>query len=167
MIEVHPNIFVGSAVDYEQRVRGESGWAVVHACKEPYHRQALGYSGRSAPSTHPEYLFARREDRLFLNLVDADEPRYFSKEIMIAAISFIHEALASGKKVLIHCNQGESRGPSIALLFLACRLSVIPSDSLESSEIAFRVLYPEYRPKNGIRGHLLEYWAQYRPTQKD
>src|SRR5437588_7723046 len=39
MIEVYPNLFVGSMYDYETIVASKAGWAVVHACK-PYHRSA-------------------------------------------------------------------------------------------------------------------------------
>lgn len=65
MIEVCPNLCVGSEHD-EQRIRGQAGWFFIHACKEPYHRQALGYTGRAAAKTHPEYLIARRNGRLIL-----------------------------------------------------------------------------------------------------
>ena len=63
MIEVDKNLFVGAEID-EHRIRGQSDWYVIHACKEPFHRQALGYSGRAASKDHPEYLIARREGRL-------------------------------------------------------------------------------------------------------
>lgn len=86
MIEVYPNLFVGSAADYEREVHGQAGWCVVHACKEPYHRQALGYSGGAAPRSHPEYLVARRGDRLVLNFVDAPDPRYVPRELVDAAL---------------------------------------------------------------------------------
>jgi hypothetical protein len=109
MRKVMQNLFVGNEVDYETNVRNDNSWAVVHACKEPYHRQALGYSGRGAPKGHPEYLIAKRGTRLILNMVDADNPAYIPKEIIDAALQFIHEQLASGKKVLVHCNQGASR----------------------------------------------------------
>jgi len=77
MIEVHPNLWIGDEHDYSRHVRAESGWSVVHACKEPFHRQALGYTGRAVSKNHSEYLIARRERRLILNLVDAPkcEPR--------------------------------------------------------------------------------------------
>jgi len=72
MIEIYPNLYIGNEDDYESKVRSETGWCVVHACKDPYHRQALGYTGRAAPKEHPEYLIARRDNQLILNLVDAD-----------------------------------------------------------------------------------------------
>jgi len=90
MIEVYPRLFIGTESDYESQVRSQTGWWVVHACKEPYHRQLLGYAGRAAPKTHPEYFFARRERRLYLNIVDADDPNYIPKEI-------IHSRLIRGK----------------------------------------------------------------------
>lgn len=70
MKEITKNLFIGSQEDYEQDVKFQPDWFVIHACKEPYHRQALGYTGRAAANTHPEYLIAERENRLILNLVD-------------------------------------------------------------------------------------------------
>lgn len=63
MIEIHTNLYVGNETDYEHKVKNQEGWDVIHACKEPYHREALGYSGRGAPKAHPEYLMAKRENR--------------------------------------------------------------------------------------------------------
>ncbi len=79
MILVFPHLYIGTEQDYDRRVKGMPGWMVVHACKEPYHRQLLGYKGRGAPKDHPEYLLARRGDRLYLNLVDTDDPAYNPK----------------------------------------------------------------------------------------
>jgi len=161
MVEVYPDFFVGNQQDYEYDVVGREGWAVVHACKEPYHRQALGYRGRGAPKDHPEYLVARRGNRLILNMVDADNPAFFASEMIDAALAFIDEALSQGQKVLIHCNRGESRSPAIALLYMASRLSALPSSSLEVAEEEFRTLYAAYAPKSGIHGYLAQNWQRY------
>jgi hypothetical protein len=40
VIEVFGNLFVGSQDD-EASIRGQDGWLVIHACKDPYHRQTL------------------------------------------------------------------------------------------------------------------------------
>jgi len=162
MIEVHQNLFVGNQSDYDFKVSKQDGWAVVHACKEPYHRLFLDYKGRGAPKDHPEYLLAKRGNRLALNIVDVDNPAFFSKEEMIEpALDFIDEALSRGLKVLVHCNQGESRGPSLALLYMAARLGAIPSESLEAAEEKFRSIYPFYNPKYGLREHLRQNWRSY------
>ena len=165
MVEVCPNLFIGSASDYEMLAQTTSDRWVVHACKEPYHRQLLGYTGRAAPRSHPEYLVGRRQNRLFLNLVDADDPAYIPKEIIDCALSFVGEALASGSRALVHCNLGESRSPSIGLLYLATHTDRISRDSLAEAERGFRALYPFYNPKAGIRGFLLAHWSQYVPAQ--
>jgi hypothetical protein len=161
VIEVHPRLFVGSQDDYERRVRHEQGWCVVHACKDPYHREALGYSGRAAAKTHPEYLIVRRGDRLILNLVDAADPAYIPEEIMDAALSFIEASLHADRPVLVHCNQGHSRAPSIALLYLRAHTARFASTEFESAEHGFREIYPAYRPAAGVQGFLRSHWAVY------
>ena len=161
MIQIYDDIFVGGENDYEFGVKTEEDWAVVHACKEPYHRNALGYSGRSVSSDHPEYLVARRGHRLILNMVDVENPKFFDKGMIEEALDFVDEQLENGNKVLIHCNQGESRGPSLGLLYLSSRLEAIPNNSFSDAEEAFRKLYPPYAPKSGIRGHIKQNWVQY------
>jgi len=161
MIEVYPKLFVGDQIDYELNVIMQRGWAVVHACKEPYHRQALGYRGRRPPEGHHESLVARRGRRLILNMVDAKDPELFSKEMIDVALGFIDEALYKGLKVLVHCDRGESRSPSIALLYMAARLDELPIESLEAAEEKFRTIYPYYNPQPGIHEHLRQNWHSY------
>jgi Dual specificity phosphatase, catalytic domain len=161
MLEVYPNIFVGSMIDYETIVSSQTGWAIVHACKEPYHRRAVGYRLWSVPRSHPEYLIARRENRLMLCLLDLPVSLFIKKEMIEQALDFIDEMCASGMKVLIHCVAGRSRSPSITLLYLATRLNVLPTDSFEAAEEAFRRLYPLYKPTRGIRGHVQRFWKEY------
>ncbi len=117
MIEVYNNLYVGSQFDYDSSVRFQSGWAIVHACKEPYHREALGYKTNGAPKDHPEYLIAKRGNRLILNLVDVDKVDYIANSIIDEALTFINTNLSNDLKVLVHCNQGRSRSAGIAMLF--------------------------------------------------
>ncbi len=161
MIEISPNLFIGNQDDYEMNVSRQSGWAVVHACKEPYHRNALGYKGRGAPKNHPEYLVAPRGNRLMLNLIDADDPAYIPQEIIDAALVFVHEQLNSGSKVLVHCNQGGSRSPGIGLLYLVKHTDKLPKDSFANAEQVFREIYPLYNPALGIRGFMQRNWDFY------
>lgn len=158
MIEVATSLFVGDQGDYEAlEARGLWDWVIVHACKEPHHRQAVGYSGRGAPKDHPEYLIARRDNRLILNLVDADDPAYIPKEIIDAAVSFIRDNMIR-YKVLVHCNQGASRAPTIAMLAIAPSLS---ADFLTAEEKFSAELYQPYMPKNGMRSFAQTHWAEY------
>ncbi len=161
MIEIHPNLFIGNEYDYESKVRNNLGWCVVHACKEPYHRQALGYIQRAAPKNHPEYLIARRGNRLILNLVDAPDPAYIPKEIIDTALAFIDDNLKSGNRILVHCNEGCSRSAGIGLLYLARFTDKVPKGSFFEAEKVYRSIYPPYSPKSGMRGFMIENWKVY------
>lgn len=159
MIEVHPGLFVGDEAD-ERRVRREPGWFFIHACKEPYHRQALGYTGRAAAKDHPEYLIARRDGRLILNLVDVADVNYVAAEIVDTAIEAIHGNVGSSK-VLLHCNQGHSRSPSIALLYLSGYTDRFAGMGLDDALMAFRSLYPPYAPARGMADYVRLNWNRY------
>ena len=159
MIEVFSNLFVGNEAD-ARTVLHTSGWYVVHACKEPFHRQALGSTGRGAPKDHPEYLIAERDGRLALNLVDAPNPAYIPKEVIDAALEAIHKNI-SQSKVLVHCNQGMSRSPTIALLYLLKHTEELKFESLSSVLEKFKALYPAYGPAGGMSGFIEKYWFEY------
>lgn len=159
MIEVAKNLFVGNQNDYENLVKLRDDFSVVHACKEPYHRKALGYSGRVAPKNHPEYLIARRGSRLILNLIDVDDPNYIPEEIIFKAVNFIEEKLSHDKKVLVHCNQGESRGPGIGIICFA-RSKAISDLSYFSARKEFKKVYPKYNPSLGMSKFLELNWKK-------
>lgn len=161
MIEIHSRLFIGNQDDYDCNIRFKEGWAVAHACKEPYHRKALGYSGRAVPKSHPEYLIARRDHRLILNLIDADNPAFIPQEIIDTAIRFIAEKLGDGENVLLHCNQGMSRSPAIGLLYLVSHTMLLPATSLSDAEEEFQRIYPPYCPAMGIRGYMQQNWSKY------
>ena len=153
MVEIYTNLFIGDEGD-GYSVVGREGWAIVHAAKEPFHREALGYTGRAAPKEHAEYLIARRGERLILNLVDAPDPAYIPQMLLDEALKFIHERLAVGRRVLVHCNQGESRAPTIGLLYLVAYSDGWPFRGLafDQAEEVFREIYPAYAPGAGMRG---------------
>ena len=160
MIEIYDNIFVGDQNDYESKVKSQTGWAVIHACKEPYHRQALGYSGRAASKNHPEYLFAIRGEHLILNLVDVDNPDWISPIIINRAVEFISEAHKNSKPILIHCNQGLSRSAGIGLIYLA-HIGQLNNMSFEDAEEEYQLIYPSYSPAKGMREFIRNNWKKY------
>ena len=104
MILVQDKLFVGNDTDCR---RSGAGWAVIHACKNPCHAAAVGYSG-SLPSRHPNYLVFEKGDDLFLNIIDPPAP-LFKPESFSAFLTFAKQKTEESKSLLIHCNQGESR----------------------------------------------------------
>ena len=160
MKEIYKNLFVGNIDDYEIHVKNRIGWRIIHACKEPYHRNLLRYTGQGAPKNHPEYLIAERQNRLFCNLIDAPNPNYIPKDIIDKCLQFIDEAIKSDIKILVHCNQGESRSPGISLLYLAT-IGVIFNETYSQAKNDFLKLYPKFKPNKGIEGFLMRNWQYY------
>jgi predicted protein tyrosine phosphatase len=129
--------------------------AVVHACKDPCHRKSVGYTMRSIPNTHPHYLVLEKGHHLYLNLIDPTAPM-FMLESFVAFLSFTDRQIVD-RPLHIHCNQGESRAPSLTLLFMAKRLGTLPTDSYNSATAAFRSQHP-YNPGRGIQTWLNSNW---------
>jgi len=158
MIELHPRLFVGDQSTCLQRFEG---FAVVHAYKSPCHQRAVGYR-QALPHDDPYYLALETEYDLYLNLIDPPTPlfqvdsfRHF-RDFAESRYLHAHQAL------LIHCNQGESRAPSLAMLFLAKDLHVLPDDSYQAAVEAFAPLaatLPRYAPGLGIQTFLAEHWS--------
>lgn len=137
---------------------GGGEWAVVHACKSPCHQRAVGYQG-SLLSSHPNYLVLSRGFDLYLNLIDPPKPLFMSASFG-AFLSFADAQWTAGRKLLIHCNRGESRAPSLALLFLAKRRSVLDDSSYPAARGEFERLYPNYRPGAGIQTYFSGKWRE-------
>src|SRR3989344_8440644 len=153
MIEVHKNLFVGN----EQDCFSSNGFVIIHACKSPCHQRALNYRG-SLPQNHPNYLVYENGDDLFLNMVDMEQPLLpkFATPICVKALEFIDKNIKD-KKVLIHCNHGLSRSPSLALLYMA-KKGTINNESYNKAVEAFVKLFPSYNPNNGIVSYLRNEW---------
>jgi len=88
--------------------------------------------------------------------MDRLDDRYM-RPIIVAFYSFMDEM--EGQKILIHCNRGGSRAPSLAILFLAKRRKKIPDDSFNAAKQSFKKIYPLYNPGRGFNRYLQQYWA--------
>jgi hypothetical protein len=155
MKRVHERLYVGSEVDC---ATAQPGWCVVHACKSPCHQAAVGYRGSLKPD-HPHYLVLERGSDLFLNIVDPPIP-LFKLQTFTTFLNFAHRAWQEGQSVLVHCNQGESRAPTLALLLMSKRLRALPSDSYKVAASPFIQMYSAYRPGLGIQTFLDRNWDQ-------
>lgn len=166
MIEIFPGLHVGAASDLLFADDGNGGvkpgWFIVSAARDPWHRDALGYTGRGAPKDDPEYLIAERESRLILNLIDGPDPAYVRDEIIVKACDAIDSALANGDKVLLHCNLGMSRAPTIALLWLRFHCEAtrpfLRMLSFDQALEAMKERYPGYDPAGGMLGYARNLW---------
>lgn len=163
MIEVHRNLFVGDDSD-AAAVGGEPGWFIVHAAKEPYHRAALGYTGQGAPKGDPEYLFAHRDGSIALNLIDGPDPAMIPREAITEALRAIQHNITNGRKVLVHCNQGRSRSPTIALLWMCIYCADFDDCTYDEAAARFAKIYPAFAPAAGMGGYARNIFAGGDPT---
>jgi predicted protein tyrosine phosphatase len=157
MKEVVQGLYIGAKNACQGR---QSEFATVHACKHPCHKNAVGFSGRSPDKSNPHYLYKREESDLFLNMVDADEPKFFGDELFEQAMGFMAEQWEIGSDILVHCSKGRSRAPSIGLLFLASQRGEISTDSFEDARRDFEEMYPAYAPNSGIERRLRRDWEE-------
>lgn len=130
-------------------------WAVVHACKDPCHRKAVAYAGK-IETTHPHYLSLEKPHHLYLNLIDPPFP-LFKLESFSLFFDFVDREIAA-RPVLIHCNQGQSRAPSLVLLYMAKRLGLLPDESYKAARDVFEKKFL-YTPGKGMETFLHENWA--------
>ena len=153
MIEVYPHLFVGCL----NACRGApKDFAIVHACKFPCHRDAVG---KVQPGDE-HYLSFAHGRHLYLNIIDPPTP-LFRKEIFETALEFMERKLSAGMNVLVHCNVGESRSPSIALLYMARQgVEDLAEDYRTAASVFKEKYYPAYRPNTGIQQYLEENWEE-------
>ena len=156
-VKIVDGLYCGDA-EYWEAHKDEFEY-IIHACKEPYHRRALGYTGRGAPKDNPEYLIAYRGKDLILNLVDADNPLYIPPIIMSEAVRFIMLHNKNGEKVFVHCNEGKSRAPGIVLYYLMLEKTIYEF-TYEDTVAEFKKVYPLFEPGKGIDGFLRERHAE-------
>jgi hypothetical protein len=164
MVEVHDNIFVGSDLDFT-KIAHRDGWSCLRCCKfgQSGHKELLGYSTQAAPEGPNKFVVVRGDRLMALNLLDLDDPNYVNKDMIKIGLAFIKYRLEQGDKVLVACNKGHSRGPSVALMFLRS-IGDMPRGFIQAEKV-FRTLYPEYSPKSGIRQFSRDVWDEIAPKE--
>lgn len=144
MKEVYKNLFVGNDNDCEK-----FDGAIVHACQSCFARGVHGNIG-------DKKVFENIDD-LYLNLLDISSLSYdYAYPIIKKSIEFIDRKIKE-KQVLIHCNFGMSRSPSIALLYMA-KKGYIDNSSFKNAVKDFKKVYNYYSPGFGMHKYFEKYW---------
>jgi predicted protein tyrosine phosphatase len=147
MYEVFENIFVGSRDDL--RFTTDDKFAFVHATKTVFKKD--NHEVVNEESNH-----------LWLNWVDATDSKYFDcnnegVEVFIHTLDFIDKWIAD-KCIFIHCDEGVSRSPSIAMVYLAKRAKAITDKDHVFAEREFQDIYPKYNAGKGVSDFLFKNW---------
>jgi hypothetical protein len=149
------NLYTGSAKGLIFTNKTE--WFIVGA-SQIFHYYRLGWKLGYPDKASLHYLIHEQSNYLTLNWVDGDKRLFlWYDEQKFKQILDIIENKYKTKKVFIHCDLGESRGPSLTLLFLAKRLGIISNASFEDAKGDFLKLYPQYKPA-GIGDYLADLW---------
>lgn len=152
MVEITKNLFIGDDNDFKQI---DENWYVIHACKDPYHRRLLGYRTKACPKCD-EYYFAERGNILYLNLVDATDVKYIPNVVINKALEFIDKHIAQNK-ILVHCNLGESRSPSIGLLYLR-KIGYFDGKNALQGMFEYKEIYEKFNPNHGMMDYIIQNW---------
>lgn len=152
-------LYVGSKEEYQNAIR--NGMKIVCALNRAKgyvtHQSVVGWTGRGCNQDNPYYLFKRELDAIYLNMIDGDDPKYVNDEMINPALDFIHEHLKNDNEVFIYCSLGESRSPSIALMYL------LEHGMIEKNENTINQFrsqyYPYYAPKRGNLLYIKQRWG--------
>lgn len=153
------NLIYCNSEEYEKMKEYGLDFSALLCAKHPYHKQIVGYE-KNCPKEHFEYLFAYRpkEHIMALNMVDAPKLEYFSDEMIIAGIDFIHAELAQQRDVVVVCNKGESRSPTMCLMFMMLHGDFEKEMTHSQVFRQFSKVATNWNPNNGILQYCVKFW---------
>lgn len=157
MKSVYPGLWVGDIGDYR---RGMA--AVVVSATQTVHYEKGGWSRKHRPSPDDRaYLAGNWGFHYTLNWVDGGPHLYEwgGPEAFVTALDFIDQERGKGNEVLVHCDAGLSRSPTLALIYLAKRVDVISNASFAAAKEEFLQVYPDYNP-GGIAEYVAAHWEE-------
>ena len=157
MIEIAPDIFLIKEDEMKKQLFVH--YALVNV-SQTYHYQAHGWKKGEDHKADPCYVTCIQNNIISLNWVDGPAKYYDYEgkgvENFKAILYFMRHALAHGRQILISCNKGVSRSPTIALLYMAKVLHSLPDDPQEARK-EFTKIYKFYNP-GGIWQFVSENW---------
>lgn len=139
-------LYVGRKEEYY--TAKSQGMATICAINKSNHYRSYSNFAQSG-------LYVYDLDDLYLNMADTDDPKYISDEMINEALSFISETLSEGREIFVYCSLGQSRSPSIALMYLLENGLIDKKNALRDFKF---LIYPEFSPK---RGNLLYIKRRY------
>lgn len=155
----YSGLYYCNAEEYENLKKSDISFSALLCAKNPYHKDIVGYL-KNCPKDNPEYLIAHRKEEhiMALNMVDAPKPEFFADEMVLEGINFIFTELYKNRDVVVVCNKGESRSPTMCLMFLMMHGDF--DKSMTHSEVfgEFSKIAKDWNPKNGILQYAVSFW---------
>ncbi len=146
MKKLYHNLYVGGDRDCM-----EFKGAVVHACQSCFVRSVKG-------NIRDKKVY-EMNNNLYLNLLDISSLSFeYAFPMIKRSMEFI-DGYIKDMEVLVHCNFGMSRSPSIALLYMA-RKCYINNASFKDALKDFHEIYVYYSPGMGMYRYFDNYWYE-------
>lgn len=158
LVAIVPDVYLYPGQPSEQllaELTADPEWWVISAAKDPWF-VAKQKELQDQPSLHisqdtylkryvPQYLIVDGR-RVYLNMVDAFKKDQTDLVVMLidSAVTFISQAQSDGQKVLVHCNTGVSRSPTVVLYWMM-NSGLLPND-YDAALRAFMRMYKYYVP---------------------
>ena len=122
--------------------------------RQPIYRQSSWISGLrpqySVPISYPQGNTRGAFKRI--EMIDSSSESHFYDQQFVDAIEFMLKA-----STLVFCDQGGSRAPSVALLYMSVCGDISNASYFDACR-KFRTIYPWYKPNTGIRTFLANNW---------
>lgn len=153
MRELCHNLFLGSMADYEL-LKNDDHIVFVQACAFPYYKDNI--LNNEGDNLH---VFTNNNKCLSLNMIDdfkCDYERYLA--LFNITKQYIDDNIKDNR-VLIHCNMGQTRSATFALLYLKT-INYFKDISFNEAERQFLIMYPSYSYGMGIREFALKIWDE-------
>ncbi len=178
MIEIYDHLFIGTIGEIPMAVK--RGFKIVntaHTLHYSMHKWSLRGEDHKDDKC---YIVHEDPQTMSINWIDSPDSKFFDYEgqgirnfqkLLMFISKFRREF-----NVLITCNKGESRAPSVGMLYLAKHTSVLsrmkrlpdPDEVLKDEDYfkptygeardRFLKVYPNYYPGQGISSFLIDNW---------
>ena len=130
MQEVYKNLYVGSKEDL--RLTNENEYSFIHATKTMFKK-------------NNNKVINEENNHLYLNWVDSNDYKYFDYNnegvsVFIRTLNFIEKWIRE-KNIFLHCDEGVSRSPTIAMVYMAKRLKCISNEHYIFAKRDFSNIY--------------------------
>jgi|GEM_PF-1402173 len=147
MKEVRNNLYIAKREDLTKT--NEDDYAFIHATKTMF-------------KGNKNEVLIEEDNHLYLNWVDSPDMKYFDfnnkgTDVFISILDFIDKWI-NCRKVIINCDEGISRSPTIAMVYMAKRTKEISNKDHVFAERDFSNIYESYWAGKGISDFVFKNW---------
>lgn len=159
------NLYYCAKEEYEDFISKNDCWCTsfLLCAKNPFHMDIVGYKG-NLDKSDLEYLYAYRpmQHLMALNMIDAPDSKFFSDKMIDKGLLFINDEMVEGNDVIVVCNQGMSRSPTMCLMYLMKHGDIPKEKSFNEVREEYIKIAPEWNPSPGILKYCISFWNKVR-----